>query len=131
MDLKIKSSGIKPNRQSSPIFFTVSQRQRWLEAAQAIAQLLKLYLGDPDLVFTESDFSCIWAIEQFGQSDFKGILTQLRHISSLEFWREFPEFVEFLFAECSLQSKTLALFCSLYELHPTMPEPIRRTIPVN
>ena len=125
MEFKIKTSGINPNRNSSPIFSTVSQRQRWLEAAQAIAQLLKLYLGDPDLVFTESDCSCIWAIEQFGQSDFKGILTQLRHISSLEFWREFPEFVKFLFTECSLQSKTRTLFSSLYELHPTIPEPIR------
>ena len=68
-------------------FASVSQRQRWLKAAQAITQLLKLYLGDPKLVFTDSDFSGIWSIEQFELSDFKGILTQLRHISSLEFWR--------------------------------------------
>ena len=130
MEFKIKTSEIKPNRHSSPSFSTISRKERWLQAAQAIAQLLELYLGDADLIFTDNDFSSIWTIGQFGHSDFEGIITQFRLISSLELWKEFPEFVEFLFTECKLQSRTRALFRSLYKLHSKLPEPVRQKIPL-
>ena len=78
------ASGIKPIGDFNPLLPMISRKERWCNTATTLAQLVDLYLIDPDLIFTDRDFSFIETLGQIGHSDVKAIISQFRLSSSLE-----------------------------------------------
>ena len=103
----------------------ISQQQRGFKTAQQTVFLLQRYLGDPNLVFTDNDFSFLWTPDFLGDKKTFGIikddvLAQFFFIASTELWTEFPEFVDFL-CKCNLRTDSIILFRSLLRLYYQLP----------